>query len=551
VKGEFPDVAHRDGSFRFTEYAYAVGTSQPGVPRTIQEARAMPDAAEWEAAANREMTSLKERKVYKLAPRKAVPPGRKRIKSKWVMKRKADNSYKARLVAQGWNQVHGLDCGSTFAPVCRLQSVRIFVAITVEYDLDMDHMDVSTAFLYADIQEKVFVEQAPGFVVKDKDGGELVMQLEKSLYGLAQSPGNWFHTIDPVLVDIGFVPLKSDTCVYVYNREGVKIILTLYVDDLLLAGNNAEAMAMVKSQLKQRFKMTDMGEASLVLGIEIKRDRQLGTLTISQEAYSKSILERFGMSDCKPTSTPGYGPELSNKQPEDTLLDEEETRRYQGIVGCLMYIAQGLRYDLIYATGQLARPMSKPSKVHLVAAKHALRYLAGTTDFHITYKKEGFKLAAFSDSNWANNPDNGKSTSCYLMMLANAPVSFKSNLQSLTAMSTMEAELVASAFAMKEAVFCSNMLTELGFGKEFAQVPLYCDNTATLHALGNRSFSSRTKHIALRFFYIRELVSEGRISINYISTDNNPADIGTKHLNKHRFKHLLDLISNFDVNIKK
>ena len=140
----------------------------------------MPDAAEWQAAANREMTSLKERKVYKLAPCKAVP-GRKRIKSKWVMTRKADNSYKARLVAQGWNQVHELDCGSTFAPVCRLQSVRIFVAITVEYDLDMDHMDVSTAFLYADIQEKVFVEQAPGFVVQDRNGGELVMQLEESL----------------------------------------------------------------------------------------------------------------------------------------------------------------------------------------------------------------------------------------------------------------------------------------------------------------------------------------------------------------------------------
>ena len=135
-------------------------------------------------------------------------------------------------------------------------------------------------------------------------------------------------------------------------------------------------------------------------------------------------------------------------------------------------------------------------------------------------------------------------------MLANASVSFKSNLQSLTAMSTMEVELVASAFAMKEAMVSSNMLTELGFGKEFAQVPLYCDNTASLNALGNCSFSSRTKHIALRFFYIRELVSEGCISITYISTDSNPAD--TKHLNKHRFKHLQDLISNFDVNnIKK
>ena len=212
-----------------------------------------------------------------------------------------------------------------------------------------------------------------------------------------------------------------------------------------------------------------------------------------------------------------------------------------------MYMAHVLRYDIMYATGQLARPMAKPSKVHMVAAKHTLRYLAGTTDFSITYKKGGFKLATFSDSNWANNPDNGKSTSSYLTMLANAPMSFRSGLQSLTAMSTMEAELVASALAMKETVFCSNMLMELGFGKEFVQLPVYCDNTATLHAFGNRSFSSRTKHIALRFFFIRELVSEGKISIHYVPTEDNLADIGTKHFNRHKFKHLMDLINNFDV----
>ena len=181
AKGEFPDVAHRDGSFGFTEYAYAVGTSQPDVPRTIQEARASPEAAEWTAAAEREIESLKERKVYKLVPRTAVPPGRKRIKSKWVFKRKADGSFKGRLVAQGWNQVPGLDCGSTFAPVCRLPSVRMMACIVVHFGLKWDHMDVSTAFLYADILEKVFVEQPPGFEAKDKDGGDLVMQLEKSL----------------------------------------------------------------------------------------------------------------------------------------------------------------------------------------------------------------------------------------------------------------------------------------------------------------------------------------------------------------------------------
>ena len=206
-----------------------------------------------------------------------------------------------------------------------IQSVRIICCIAVHVGLLLHQMDVSTAFLYADIQELVFVEQPPGFDVKDKDGGELVMQLEKGLYGLAQSPGNWFNTIDPALVEITFVPLQSDTCVYLYDHDGVRIYLTLYVDYLLLASNNSNAMAMVKEKLKQRFKMTDMGAVSLVLGMAINRNLERGTLTISQKAYSKSILERFGMSECKPTNTPGYGPELSNQQPDETLLDEEET----------------------------------------------------------------------------------------------------------------------------------------------------------------------------------------------------------------------------------
>ncbi|CAB1109507.1 unnamed protein product [Ectocarpus sp. CCAP 1310/34] len=384
--GEFTYDNHDDMGrpLWFTEYAYAMGASQPDVSRKIDAARAMPDGEQWDAAA--EIASLKERQVYKLVPRTAFPPGRKRIKSKWVFKRKTGGSFKGRLVAQGWNQVPGLDGGSTYAPVCRLQRIRMLACIAEQFNLQLDQMDVSTAFPYADILENVFVEQPPGFEVKDKDGGDLVMQLQKSLYRLAKNPSNWFHTVDPSLVEIGFVPLKSDTA--------------------STSGNNSNAISMIKKKLRQRFKMTDMAEVKLVLGMEIKRDRIQGTLTIAQEAYSKSVYLR------------------------------------EGIMGCLMYIAQVLRYDIMHATG----------------------------------------------------PPNGETQQG----------------------STMEAELIASALAMKEAVFCSNMLTELGFGKEFAQVPLYCDNTATLHALENRSFSSRTKHIALRFLYIRELVSEGRISIHYI-----------------------------------
>ena len=195
-----------------------------------------------------------------------------------------------------------------------------------------------------------------------------------------------------MLVEIGLVALKSDPCLYLYDSNGAKTYLTLYVDDILLAGNDSNAVSMVKGKLQKRFNMTDMGEASLVLEMGIKKDREAGTLTISQEAYCKPIFERFEMSDCKQTSTTGYGSQILNNQPEDTLLNEEETRKYQGIVGSLMYIAQVLRYDIMYATGQLARPMAKPSKVHKVAAKHTLRYLAGTTNFSITPRKAGLKL---------------------------------------------------------------------------------------------------------------------------------------------------------------
>lgn len=174
-----------------------------------------------------------------------------------------------------------------------------------------------------------------------------------------------------------------------------------------------------------------------------------------------------------------------------------------------------------------------------------LRYLAGTKDFAITYKRGKFTLDAFSDANWGNNPDNGKSTSCYIVLMCKAPISFKTGQQSLTAMSTMEAELVAGALAMKEAVFCSNMMKELGFGTQFEQVPVNIDNTATLHVIGNQAFSSRTKHIALRFFYVRELVNDGAISIHYIPTENQLADIGTKFLNKQRLRFLINSIKNF------
>ena len=179
------------------------------------------------------------------------------------------------------------------------------------------------------------------------------------------------------------------------------------------------------------------------------------------------------------------------------------------------------------------------------AAKHVLRYFAGVINFDITYKKGGFIITAFSDANWGNNPDNGKSMSSYIMMMSNGPVSFKVGLQGITAQPTMEAELVGASLAMKEEVYCANIMQELGFGEKFKRVPLHIDNTSALHVAGNHTFSSSAKHVALRLFYIREIVQEGKVSIHYVPTEDNIFDLETKLLNRNRHRYLIGLIKDF------
>ena len=206
------------------------------------------------------------------------------------------------------------------------------------------------------------------------------------------------------------------------------------------------------------------------------------------------------MTNCNVAFTPGVGPEISLDQPADRLLNEQGKQRYQSIAGALMYFAQVSRFDILYVVNQLARIMPKPSKAPMGAARHVRKDLAGSVTFPITYKRDGFKLMTCTDANWGGNLDNGKSTSPYIVMLANGPISFKVGLQSLTAQSIMDAELVAAATAMKESLFCRSMMMELGFTEEFRSVLVYIDDASALHVAGNRTFSTRAKHIALRYF---------------------------------------------------
>ena len=330
-----------------------------------------------------------------------------------------------------------------------------------------------------------------------------------------------------------------------FSEEGQLVrIPNSYKNDILLTGKDPVLVDQKKRELKERFEMTDMGEVTNILGVEVKRDYDQGTLAITQTDYVENLLERFEMQNANVAHTPGYGQELSSEQPEDKLLGAQGIKLHQSITGSLLYLAQCTRYDLCYAVNQLTRACNRPAEVHMTAAKHVLRYLRGTPDLPITYRKGQLRLVSYTDASFGANPDNRKSTTGYLFFLGGAPISLGSKTQSLTAQSTVESELQALSYGAREAVYLSKFLTELGL-KDSSQVPIRSDSTGALSVAGNSMFSARTKHIALRYFFVRDLVKKNKITLHYTPTKQMLADIATKHLSKHTFRDLLQQIQNF------
>ena len=286
---------------------------------------------------------------------------------------------------QEFSQIPVVDCGSTFAPVSRLHSIHRMLATAAELDYEVHMLDARTAFLHANVEEDVFDNTALGYDTNDKAGVPLVIKLKKYLYGLLQSPKNWFGTIDVELAVIGFRPLKSGPCVYIHENETGVVILTIYVDGIPFLSASETLTNKLKKQLMDRFEMSDMGDVSRLLGFSIPREPEKRAITISQTDYTKKVIQRYDMESCNPAYTPGVGPEQFLHQLEEKLPNEKEKRRYQGSTGAVMYLAQVTRYDILYVVNQLARTMSKPAKTHIGAAKCLVRYLTGFTDLFITY----------------------------------------------------------------------------------------------------------------------------------------------------------------------
>ncbi|KAL5823817.1 hypothetical protein ACOSQ4_021717 [Xanthoceras sorbifolium] len=521
---------------RYSPSLHYLLLTDSGEPECYDEAMQVEDSVKWESAMRDEMDSLMSNQTWELAE---LPPGKKALHNKWVFRIKEEHNgnkrYKARMVVKGFQQKEGIDYNEIFSPVVKLTTIRLVLKIVAAENLHLEQLDVKTAFLHGDLEEEIYMRQPEGFKEAGKEN--LVCRLKKSLYGLKQAPRQWYKKFDSFMSSSGFTRCQADHCCYIKRFDNSFIILLLYVDDMLVAGSDMQEIMNLKRELSKQFAMKDLGAAKQILGMRIKRDTKSGTLLLSQAEYIKKVLSRFNMQDAKPVSTPlGIHFRLSKEQSPKT--EEERTHMakvlYASAIGSLMYAMVCTRPDIAQAVGAVSRYMNNPGKIHWEAVKWILRYLRGTTNKTLCFKGGDTTLTGYVDADLAGNVDIRKSTTGYVYTLGGTAVSWVSQLQKIVALSTTEGEYVAVTEASKEMVWLQSFLEELG--KKQEDNVLYCDSQSAIHLAKNPSFHSRTKHIQLRYHFIRSLLEDGILKLEKISGAQNPADMLTKTVTTDKLK---------------
>ena len=473
------------------------------------------------------MASIAENHTWEVIPFQ----GQKLVGSRWVFTRKPDLSYKARIVAQGFTQKYGFDYTETFAPVAKMETLRLLLALTAILDWELQSMDVITAFLNGDLQELIYMEMPEGY---RKPGH--VCKLLRSLYGLKQSPRQWYQRLDAFLIGLRFKRSISDETLY-FKKD---IWVLVYVDDLFLTGMPTEIKEL-KQQLKNEFRMKDLGSMRSFLGMEILRNRPQKLLFLNQTQYLKKVLATFKMESCNGASNPFPTGAQLIALPQDTetghfhgIVNQEE---YRTLVGSLLYASTHSRPDLAYSVGALARHVQAPGQEHWLCAKHLLRYLKSTIEYGILFNGNILEPAFIhSDSDYGGDRDTRKSTTGMVSILAGAAITWSSKLQRTVALSTMESEYMALSISVKEALWFSKLFREL-CGIQGQRLPSFpqiitvsTDNTAALILSKNPEQHAKAKHIDIQYHFIRDEYENRRILLTQIPTKENRADIFTKPL---------------------
>jgi hypothetical protein len=492
---------------------------------------------EWRNAMEEEYESIMKNNTWELTE---LPKHKKPIGCKWIYKPKfkSDGSidkYKARLVAKGYSQTEGIDYVETFAPVAKLNTIRMLIALATKYHWKLHQLDVKSAFLNGELKEEVYLTQPEGFVEKGQE--HLVCKLKKALYGLKHAPRSWYEKIDSFFLQQGFMRSKSDPNLYTkFDEQGYIVLISLYVDDLIITGNAEKLIDEIKEQLSKVFEMKDLGELHYCLGLEVWRNA--GQTFVCQSKYIREILKRFKMDQCKSSSVPM---QQNVKLSCDDGSKEVNGTVYRQMVGSLNYLTT-TRPDISYSVSVLSQFMAKPHESHWNATKAVLRYLKGTLDYGIKYTDASdVELTGYSDSDWAGNLDDRRSTTGYAFGIGSGVVSWSSKKQPTVSLSSTEAEYKALCAATCEVVWLRRLLQDVGEERKEPTM-IKCDNQSSINIAKNPIFHARTKHVEAQFHFVREKLQSNEIALMYCNTSENVVDIFTKPLGKIKFELFREML---------
>ena len=491
----------------------------------------------WKPAITKEYDAQVKNKTWSLVPRLF---GANIINSMWLFKEKHDadgnhTSNKARLVANGKTQQAGVDYYETFSPVVKPASIRTVLNIALNRGWNINQLDVQNDFLHGTTSETIYMHQPPGFV--DKKNPHHVCKLEKALYGLKQAPRAWNARFSSYLQRMGFKTSKSDASLFVYRRGKDMAYLLLYVDDIILTGSSSSLLDRIKTSLKKEFPMTDMGRLSYFLGVKVEYNK--AGILLSQQHYASEIIEKAGMSLCKPLSTPV---DVNSKLSSEGGAKLDNPTHYRSLAGALQYLTF-TRPDIAYVVQQVCLFMHDPRAQHMNAVKRIIRYLQGTKDQGIQiYRSSLDTLTAYSDADWAGCPDTRRSTSGYCVYLGENLISWSSKRQQTVSRSSAEAEYRGVANALAETCWLRNLLLELHIPMKKATL-IFCDNVSSVYLSSNPVKHQRTKHVELDLHFVREKVALGEVKVLHVPSAYQYADIFTKGLPTSLFNNFKDSLT--------
>lgn len=567
---------------RATPPPNSIAHSAVSIPTNRRAALSSQYASYWQAAMDAEMASIQSHGTYSVTPR---PAGVNVVGCRWVFAVKVQDGYvkrfKARLVARGFSQQFGVDYEETYAPVMKYKTLRILLALVAARDLTLELIDVQTAYLNAELKEVVYMQQPEGY--EQGSPKEYVCRLLRAIYGLKQAGREWNAHLNTFILSLGFTRLSSDTCVYVKRSRGGRImLLSTYVDDIPSAFDESDRAEWeeVKAAFFQHYKITFLGEADWFLNMRLTRDRARKVLFLDQRAYIDQLLQQTQFDECRIASHPGAQEELSKADSPTTPAEIAAMASipYRSVVGALTYLANATRPDIAAAVNRVAQFSQNPGAKHWAAVRQILRYLSGTKDLALRFQPENagkmqqvssarhsdshpqltpsadaanLTLIAYADASWGNCPDSRRSTTGWLLGLGGSWIDWCTKKQETVALSSCEAEYMALASATQAILWTRSLLAEMDMQSTggavstsslSSPVPLrmFSDNKSAIAIAKNDAHHSRTKHIDIRHHFVRDEIQAGNILLQWISTEQQLADILTKPLAAAPFMRIRD-----------